>query len=166
MKEIKSLYQRIDILITTWMSHYGILMLRLSLGIIYLWFGILKFFPGMSPAQSLAIRTMDRLTFGWMSEGFTLKLLATWESVIGLGLILGIGMRFILLLLFVQMIGTITPLFLFPEEVFFRIPFAPTLEGQYILKNLVIISAAIVIGATVRGGRLVADPKRVRQAKE
>jgi ABC-type uncharacterized transport system permease subunit len=58
------------------------------------------------------------------------------------------------------MLGTLTPLFFFPEEVFTKVPYAPTLEGQYIIKNLVLVSAAIVIGATVRGGRLNPDPDR------
>ena len=75
--------------------------------------------------------------------------------MIGLGLIFGVWMRVTLLLLFVQMLGTMTPIFLFPNEVFTRIPYAPTLEGQYIIKNLVLISAGIVIGATVRGGGIV-----------
>jgi len=67
-------------------------------------------------------------------------------------------MRGALLLLLIQTIGTITPVFLFPHEVFNKIHYAPTLEGQYIIKNLVLISAGLVIGATVRGGTLVADP--------
>jgi hypothetical protein len=58
------------------------------------------------------------------------------------------------------MAGTLTPLVLFPTEVFTRIPYAPTLEGQYIIKNVVLISAAIVLGATVRGGHLVPDGPR------
>ncbi len=62
-----------------------------------------------------------------------------------------------LLLLALQMAGTITPLFLFPDETFSRFPIAPTLEGQYIIKNIVLIGAAMVIGATVRGGRLVPE---------
>ena len=66
-------------------------------------------------------------------------------------------MRATLFLLAVQMAGTLMPLLLFPHEVFTRIPYAPTLEGQYIIKNAVLISAAIVLGATVRGGRLVAE---------
>jgi hypothetical protein len=66
-------------------------------------------------------------------------------------------MRATLLFLAAQMAGTLTPLLLFPAEVFTRIPYAPTLEGQYIIKNAVLISAAIVIGATVRGGGLVAE---------
>ena len=68
-------------------------------------------------------------------------------------LLFGLYMRATLLLLAMQMIGTLTPLVLFPAEVFTRIPYAPTLEGQYIIKNLVLVSAAIVIGATVRSGR-------------
>ena len=84
----------------------------------------------------------------------SILILAVWESLIGLGLILGIYMRATLLLLFVQMMGTITPLALFSSETFIRLPLVPTLEGQYIIKNLVLISAGLVIGATVRGGRL------------
>jgi hypothetical protein len=59
------------------------------------------------------------------------------------------------------MLGTITPIFLFPQEVFTRVPYAPTLEGQYIIKNIVLISSGLVIGATVRGGLVVADPRSV-----
>jgi hypothetical protein len=49
--------------------------------------------------------------------------------------------------------------------VFRVLPFAPTLEGQYIIKNVVLISAAIVLGATVRGGKVIADPRAAAQAK-
>jgi uncharacterized membrane protein YphA (DoxX/SURF4 family) len=140
------------------MARYGILVLRISLGIVFFWFGVLKFFPDLSSAQDLATRTINLLTFGLIPENVSIILLATWESLIGLGLILGKFKRFVLLLLFVQMLGTMTPIFLFPSEVFTQIPYAPTLEGQYIFKNLVLISAGIVIGATVRGGRLISDP--------
>ena len=68
------------------------------------------------------------------------------------------GLRGILLLLYMQMLGTLTPIILFPHEVFAFIPYAPTLEGQYIIKNLVMISAGIVVGATVRGGWMVSEP--------
>ena len=63
-------------------------------------------------------------------------------------------MRETLLLLFLQMIGTFTPIFLFPNEVFNQIPYAPTLEGQYIIKNIIIISAAIVLGGSLRARSL------------
>ena len=139
------------------MARHGIAILRISLGVIFFWFGVLKFFPGLSPAQELAARTIEQLSGGFVGPGLAVPVLATWECLIGLGLIFGIWLRAVLLLLAVQMVGTLTPLVLFPGEVFTRIPFAPTLEGQYIIKNAVLVSAAIVIGATVRGGGLVAD---------
>jgi uncharacterized membrane protein YphA (DoxX/SURF4 family) len=153
-----SLFERVDIALTQWMARHGVVLLRISLGIVFLWFGVLKFFASLSPAQDLAVRTIDLLSFGLVAPGVALPVLAAWECVIGLGLISGSAMRATLLLLFVQMAGTITPLFLFPGECFTRFPYAPTLEGQYIIKNLVLISAGLVVGATVRGGRLSADP--------
>lgn len=147
----------IDRWLTRTMARSGIPLLRISLGVVFLWFGVLKFFPGLSPAQGLAGRTIEVLTFGAVPPEVALPVLAAWECVIGLGLIVGRSLRLVLLLLFLQMLGTLTPIVLFPGEVFVRIPYAPTLEGQYILKNLVLIAAALVIGATVRGGALVAE---------
>jgi uncharacterized membrane protein YphA (DoxX/SURF4 family) len=147
-----------DLAIIRWMARYGPPLLRVSLGIVFLWFGALKFFPSLSPAQELAGRTIDVLTGGRVPPTISLPALAAWECVIGLGLLLGRGLRIILLLLYVQMAGTMSPLVLFPDEVFTRIPYAPTLEGQYIIKNLVLISAGVVVGATVRGGAMVPDP--------
>ena len=115
--------QAIDTSVTRWMARYGPVLLRLSLGLVFLWFGALKLIPGISPAQDLA------------------------------------HLRAVLFLLYAQMLGTLTPIVLFPHEVFLQVPFIPTLEGQYIIKNLVLISAGIVIGATVRGGRIVAEPQ-------
>jgi len=158
MKSLDKLFASIDVRLTNWMAHYGILLLRVSLGLVFFWFGILKFFPDLSPAQDLATRTIDVLTFGLIPTSVSILILAIWECVVGLGLSLGVFMRVTLLLLWLQMLGTITPIFLFPHEVFARIPYAPTLEGQYIIKNIVLISAGIVIGATVRGGRMVTDP--------
>jgi uncharacterized membrane protein YphA (DoxX/SURF4 family) len=152
--------------ITEWMADYGILLLRISLGIVFFWFGILKFFPDMSPAEDLATRTIHELTFGLISEELALWILATWECLIGLGLIFGAFLRATLFLQFLQMLGTVTPIFFFPNEVFTHIPYAPTLEGQYIIKNIVLISAGIVIGATVRGGTVVADPEIAQMAKQ
>ncbi len=79
--------------------------------------------------------------------------------VIGLGLLTGKFLRATLLLLFAQMVGTALPLVVLPEAVWTSFPFVLTLEGQYIVKNLVIIGSAIVLGGTVRGGRLVAEPE-------
>lgn len=164
MQKYSQLFNRIDSQITSWMARYGILILRVSLGMVFFWFGFLKFFPGLSPAQDLAIRTTDILTFGLIPANISIMILAAWECLIGLGLMSGKFMRATLLLLFMQMIGTVTPVFFFPYEVFTQIPYAPTLEGQYIIKNLVLVSAGLVIGATVRGGSLIPDPELITKA--
>lgn len=149
-------FDRLDASLTRWMADNGVRLLRLSLGAIFLWFGVLKFFPGLSPAESLAGNTIAVLSFGVISAQAAVPILAAWESLIGIGLLSGVWLRATLFLLWVQLLGTVTPLVLFPEAAFTYVPFAPTLEGQYIIKNLVLISAGIVIGATVRGGRLTA----------
>ena len=149
---------RLDRRMTQLMADHGLTALRIALGIVFLWFGVLKFFPGMSPAQDLAARTIETLTLGIVPPEIALPVLAAWECAIGLGLLVGRWMRATLLLLFVQMLGTITPLFLFPDETWIRFPIAPTLEGQYIIKNVVLVAAAFVLGATVRGGELSAEP--------
>jgi uncharacterized membrane protein YphA (DoxX/SURF4 family) len=122
-------------------------MLRVSLGVVFVWFGVIKFFPDVSPAQDLATRTMSTLTFGLVGASISLPVLALWECLIGLGLILGRHLRAALLLLVVQMAGTFTPLVLFPRETWVQFPVVPSMEGQYILKNMVLISAGLVIGA-------------------
>lgn len=165
----RSLYNRfqtIDRRITRWMAKNGITLLRISVGIVFFWFGVLKFFPGVSPADELATRTISTLTFGVVPPDISRPVLATWETIIGLGLITGLYMRITLLLLFVQMLGTVTPLVLFPNETWTRFPIVPTLEGQYILKNIVLVTAALVIGATVRGGRLVDDPALLKTERQ
>jgi uncharacterized membrane protein YphA (DoxX/SURF4 family) len=160
MENFAAWFGRTDARITGWMARYGIPLLRVSLGIVFFWFGVLKFFPGLSPAQDLAGRTIEVLTFGLVKPNVSVYILAVWECLIGLGLVFGVFLRATLLLLFLQMPGTITPLFLFPHEAFTIIPWVPTLEGQYIIKNLVIISAGLVVGATVRGGGLVPELRK------
>jgi uncharacterized membrane protein YphA (DoxX/SURF4 family) len=165
MERLQALFYDVDEVITRWMARHGVLLLRLSLGIVFSWFDVLKFFPDMSPAEELATRTIHQLTLGLISEDVALMILATWECLIGLGLLLGIFLRVTLFLLFVQMLGTITPIFFFPNDVFVRFPYAPTLEGQYIVKSLVLISAGIVTGSTVRGGGVAAEPEVVQRDK-
>jgi uncharacterized membrane protein YkgB len=148
---------RLDRQITSTLARWAVPALRIALGIVFLWFGVLKFFPNLSPAEILAGRTIERLTFGVVQPNVSIPVLAAWESVIGIGLIASRGLRAVLFLLAVQMLGTLTPLVIFPSETFAVFPFAPTLEGQYIIKNIVLIGAAMVVGATVRGGGLVPD---------
>jgi uncharacterized membrane protein YphA (DoxX/SURF4 family) len=152
------IYDSVDARITAVLARVGVPAVRIGLGIVFLWFGVLKFFPNASPAEDLAARTIEQLTFGVVEAGVALPILATWECLIGLGLLTGTFLRATLFLLAVQMVGTVTPLVLFPGETFTQVPWAPTLEGQYIIKNVVLIGAAMVVGATVRGGGLVPEP--------
>ena len=148
-------YADLDRAIAGWMARVGIVVLRLGLGVVFLWFGILKFVPGLSPAEDLATRTIESLTLGAIEPGFALIVLAAWESLIGLGFLSGRFLRATIALLVVQMLGAAAPLVLFPEVTFTQFPFAPTLVGQYIIKNIVLVGAAMVIGATMRGGAVV-----------
>jgi uncharacterized membrane protein YphA (DoxX/SURF4 family) len=151
-------FQVIDRRVTRWLAEYGLTLLRISIGLVFVWFGVLKFWPGLSPADQLATETIGRLSFGLIAENLARVLLAILETAIGLGLITGKLIRFTLLLLVGQMLGAVTPLLLFPEVTWSQL-FVPTLEGQYILKNVVVVSAALTIGATVRGGGLIDDPE-------
>lgn len=150
----------VDRRITRWLAGHGLTLLRISIGVIFIWFGALKFWPGLSSADELARETIDRLSFGLIDADIARVLLATLETAIGIGLVTGKWLRLTLLMLVAQMLGTVTPLFLFPDLTWSRFG-VPTLEGQYILKNIVLVSAALTIGATVRGGRLVDDPMAV-----
>lgn len=149
---LEKYFDKADIQITQWMAKYGLVTLRIGLGIIFFWFGALKFFPGLSPAEELV-----RHTVYFVDPDVFIPILATWEVLIGLGLIAGEFMRTTLLLLFLQMPGTVLPVFLLPDVVWTSFPFGLTLEGQYIVKNLVLVSAGFVLGATVRGGGIVTD---------
>ena len=75
-----------------------------------------------------------------------------WEVVIGVTFLFRKTVRLAIALLALQMVGTFMPLVILPHVTFQagRIPYAPTMEGQYIIKNLLIISAALVVGGTVR----------------
>jgi uncharacterized membrane protein YphA (DoxX/SURF4 family) len=151
-------FDQLDRSITRWMARYGLILLRLGLGVVFLWFGALKLLPGLSPAHDLAARTISLLSFGLLPASVSVPLLAIWECAIGLGLMTGRLMRVTILLLLLQMMGTLTPLMLLPTETWTIFLLAPTLEGQYIIKNIVLVSAALVIGATVRGGYVLAEP--------
>ncbi len=138
----------------------------MAVGVVFLWFGAVKFVPGLSPADVLATGTIGKLSLGQVNTDLARFLLAVLETAIGLGMILGRFMRLTLLLLFFQMDGTVTPLFLYPEQIWRRPPFGLTMEGQYIVKNIVFIAAGIVVGATVRGGRLIASPRGAQQGMQ
>jgi uncharacterized membrane protein YkgB len=141
--------------LSRWMAKNGLIFLRISIGIVFFWFGILKFFEGLSPAEGIAVKTIDVLTFHLIPEKVIIYGLAAWEVLIGIGFLFNVFMRETLILLFLQMIGTFTPLFLFTSELFRVFPIALTLEGQYIVKNIVIVSAGILLGSRIRNNKII-----------
>jgi uncharacterized membrane protein YkgB len=126
------------------MKRYVIL-LQTSIAIVYLWFGALKFFPSLSPAEDLATQTIHLLTFGLLSTKLSLLLLASWEIAAGLLLLFRVYYPFTFWLVLLHMGLTFTPLVLLPQLSFTNIPYGLTLVGQYILKNIIIASALLVI---------------------
>lgn len=134
----------IDKRISGWMGQYGFVTLRFSIAIVFIWFGILK--PlGISPAEELV-----RGTVYWVDPDIFVPLLGWWEVAIGVTLLYRPLVRIAILLLFLQIPGTFLPLVLLPEITFTHFPYGLTTEGQYIIKNLVIIGAGLVLGGTVR----------------
>jgi len=119
--------------------------LRLSLGIVYLHFGFLKFYPDLSPAELLAEQTIMILSGQVLNAQRALIVLAVLETAIGLGFLFGVFRRTVFVLFTFHMLGTLMPLFVLPEYAFKIAPLAPTLEGQYIIKNIVFLAAGWTI---------------------
>ena len=145
MIKIPGIFRDIDLVIVRWMERHGYLLLRISMGIIFVWFGLLKVF-GQSPVNDLVARTVY-----WFHPDVFIPILGWWEAAIGACFLFHRLIRVGILLLFLQIGGTFLPLIILPEVCFQGgNPFILTMEGQYIVKNLLIISAAIVIGGTAR----------------
>ncbi len=134
-----------------WIDGHIPALIRITIGICYLWFGMLKFFPNLSPAEDLAGQTITLLTFGLIQPPLSLTLLAIWEVLVGILFLSNRGMRIALPAMVVHMICTLTPAFLLPEAFFTHFPYGLTLAGQYIIKNLVFLAAALVLSRQVTG---------------
>lgn len=133
--------------------------ITIAIGLVYLWFGALKFVPNLSPAEGLAKNTIHRLTFGMIDDQLSIILLAIWEVGLGLLLLFNIFRRTTVYIALTHMVLTFTPLFLFPQETFGQEPFVLTLVGQYIIKNLIIIAALLSLDIE-RKESVVAKPKK------
>ncbi len=120
-------------------------LIPVAIGLVYLWFGALKFFPGISPAEDLAVETIHALTFHLFSDRMALVLLATWEVTVGIFLIVHLFRKITLYVALLHMVLTFTPFILLPDLVFTAPPFGLTLVGQYIVKNLIILGILIVL---------------------
>lgn len=127
-----------------WLGRQSVDILRVSLGLVFLAFGALKFFPGASPAEALVIRTLDTLTLGMIDGQAALLLTAVMECFIGITLVTGKLLRTGLLVLGMSLVGIMSPLVLFFGDLF---PGTPTLEAQYVFKDIVLAAAGLVIAA-------------------
>lgn len=145
---VKELSHKIDFSFHHFTSRYGIILLEISIGIIYFWFGALKLFPNISPAEELAGDTLFYLTLGFIPKTGLLSALAICEMTIGIFLLFRIKHKAVTWILLFHMIGTLSPMLIFPDLIFHDFPFSFTIVGQYIMKNLVIISAALVTHST------------------
>lgn len=127
------------------MENYGGPLLRVSLGIVFIWFGVLKV-AGCSPVYDLVAHTVY-----WVSPERFIPFLGVWEVVVGLGLLFAIALRLTLFLFWLQLAGTFLVLVLRPDIAFQHgNPLLLTTEGEFVVKNLVLIAAGLVVGGTVR----------------
>ncbi|MGR6917564.1 DoxX family protein [[Actinomadura] parvosata] len=142
-----------------WLARHSIDVLRVSLGLVFVAFGTLKFFPGVSPAEALSVATLEKLSLGLLSGYAAQAVIAAMEVFIGLTLVTGKLLKTGLVVMTGALVGFFAPYVLFFTNLF---PGAPTLEAQYIFKDIVLAAAAMVIGARALGARLV--PSRDRAA--
>ncbi|WP_411147054.1 hypothetical protein [Streptomyces sp. x-80] len=150
---IERLYGRAKDVLNSVGTRFGMTALRVSVGAVFIWFGWPKLVPGLSPAEPLVLKTVEKLTLGVVEGNAARALTGGLEVVIGLLLISGRLLVPIVLVLFGHMAGTFAPLVLFPGETWKSLGVG-TLEGQYILKNVVLISAALaLVGHRVQRSR-------------
>ena len=137
---IRSIDQRLVPLLRRW----SIPLLRYALAIVFIWFGALKVFD-VTPVADLV-----RSTIYWIDGSWVVPAIGLVEVLVGIGLLLGRQIRLVLLLLILQMAGTFLVFLILPETTFDSNIFELTVEGEFILKNLVLITAALVVGSAIR----------------
>lgn len=140
---IRKAIDTFDRIVVLTMDKFGIKFARLAVGVIFIWFGTLKMIGELSPAYNLVAATIY-----WLTPEIIIPLIGLWEVAIGVTFLFPPLTRLALILLAGQMPATFLPLVLLPEVCFTVFPFGLTLEGQYIIKNLVIIACALIIGGT------------------
>jgi len=134
----------LDSRVSAFFRRWGVPALRVSLAVVFIWFGALKVF-GVTPVTELVANTVY-----WFDPDWVVPALGVVEIVVGLGLLFQVAMRAVLGLFFLQMIGTFLVFVLQPEVAFQDgNPLLLTVEGEFVLKNLVLIAAGMVIAGTV-----------------
>jgi len=157
------LLQRLDTIeaaMHRWLVTHSIDLLRVSLGAVFLGFGFLKFFPNVSPAQKLVIDTTSILTFDLIPGSVAIVAIALLECIIGVWLLSGRALRGAIYLLVLELVGILAPIVLLGDRLFGGPHNAPTLQGQYVLKDVILVAAVLVLASTVRGGKLTSAKRR------
>lgn len=134
------MFKELDDWMISMMRRWGLPLLRVSLGVVFIWFGALKIF-GVSP-----VIEMIHQTYSFFPDWF-ITALGIWEVIIGLGLVFRIMLRVTLGFMWMQMAGTFGSILLAPH-LFFTAgnPLLLTTDGEFVIKNIVFIAAGIVIG--------------------
>lgn len=158
MRSLPQRFIELENVLHALLVRHSVTVLRVALGAVFLGFGLLKYFPAVSPAEDLTERTMHLLFLGLVPARAGLIAVATLECFIGVCLLAGKWMRLAIWLLAVEFVGILAPIVLLPGRLFSGPHHAPTLEGQYVLKDPILVAAGMVLAAaTFRGGRLVRD---------
>lgn len=138
-------WAQLDAALIGFMTSHGVRFLRFALAVVFIWFGALKV-AGRSPVADLVAQTVY-----WVPPRFFVPFLGVWEVVVGMGLLLGVALRLVLFLFWLQMAGTFLVLILRPGVAFQdNNPLLLTTMGEFVIKNLVLIAAGLVIGSTVQ----------------
>src|SRR5918992_3169181 len=138
--------QSIDKKVLAVLERVALPLLRMSLGLVFVWFGMLKVI-GQTPVADLVANTAY-----WLDPIWLVPLLGAFEVVVGLGLLLGKALRLVLALFALQMLGTLLVLIIQPEVAFLNSnPLLLTTEGEFVVKNLVLLSAGLMIGSRLKG---------------
>ena len=150
------LFDRFDRMVVAALQRWSVPILRISLGVVFLWFGALKVF-GVTPVADLVAATVY-----WVDPEWFVPLLGVVEILVGAGLILRRAMRTILAIFLAQMAGTFLVLILLPDVAFQDgNPLKLTVEGEFVIKNLVLLAAGLVVGSTVRRDRESLDARHL-----
>ncbi len=165
---LSRLAQRLDAIelaVHDWLVSHSINILRVSLGCVFLGFGFLKFFPMVSPAEQLVMDTTSILTFDLVPGSVSIIAIAVLECVIGLWLLSGRALRGVMYLLAIELVGILAPVVVLGHRLFSGPHNAPTLQGQYVLKDVILVAAVLVLAATVRGASLKDGRRRQRRRR-
>ena len=140
-----SFVARVDRVVVPFLRRVAVPILRVSLGVVFVWFGTLKILQ-VSPVSELVARTVY-----WVDPDIVVPVLGAFEVTVGVLLLLGQALRLTLFLFLLQMLGTFLTFIVLPNVTFRHgNPFLLTVEGEFVVKNLVLIASALVVGTTVR----------------